>query len=160
MTPIDVINQLRKAKNSAEKQAVLSTAWTEECYEFFEGVHFALNPIINFDLTVVPKIVDEDNEPDELGFAAFRQLALDIYHKKAKNINKVIEDALNRSSVEAWNKWYRNILLKTLGCITISQFNKFLNSIDETDLLIPIFKYQKISNHPRLYLHILGEYCI
>lgn len=149
MEPIEVIKKLKKAKKAADKINVLKEAWNAECFDFFEGIHMSLNPLITFNIKEVPKIVDEDDEPDELGFSNFRFTALGIYHKRILNIAKTIDDALNTSSVESWNEWYSRILSKDLyKIVTVTQVNKFLKSVNEDNLLIPIFKCQK-AQHTR-----------
>jgi len=144
MEPIDVVLNLKKAKKSEERLSILDNAWSAECFNFFEGVFLSLNPLINLNLKKIPKIIEEDDEPDELGFIEFRRIVTGIYHKKILNADKHIKDSLNMSSVVAWNEWYRRILLKDLHkLITVAQFNKFLMSKNEEDLLIPVFKFQK-----------------
>ena len=154
MEPIDVIKKLKQAKKAADKIEVLKEAWEAECNDFFEGMHLAFNPLIVFNLNKVPRIIEEDDEPDNLGFTNFRRFALEIHYGQIKNTKKHVEDALNTSSVEAWNEWYRKILSKNFGnLITVAQLNKFLNSIEQTDLLIPVFKHQNVQkswqNHHR-----------
>lgn len=160
MQPIDVVLKLKQAKKAADKNKVLQEAWDAECYEFFEGIHLALNPIMQFSLDAVPKIVEEDDEPDDLGFSKFRHLALEIFYDRIKAPMPHIEEALNTSSVVAWNEWYRKILLKSFGnLVTVSQINKFLQSVEDEDLLIPTFKHQKAqSSYLRRYPP--GEYFI
>lgn len=136
--PIQYILDLQSAKKPADKISILRRAWDDGCRDLFSGLQISFDPLIRFDLPAVPKIIENDDEPDQLGFDEFKKL---INNLREEEINV----ALNKSSVIAWNEWYRKILLKSIDCIKSSQVNKFLKSVNNIEFLIPVIKPQMMS---------------
>ncbi|NJO62544.1 MAG: hypothetical protein HC836_31250 [Richelia sp. RM2_1_2] len=125
----------------------------------FEGLHLGLNPLLEFDLVKVPKIVEHDEEPDRIKFDDFKKFAYDLHFKKCLDSRIFVDEFVNSASVDSWNLWYRNILLKTINnAVPITTFNKFLNQSHQQKYLIPILKCPKPNpNKPASYA---GEYLV
>jgi len=151
MNAIEIIDKLNDAKSAKAKDIILEAAWYAECFDFFKGINKGLDPFAKMAITKIPLITEEDDEPDELGIDK-----LLILYETLKNHTLVgntasgaIDNALNISSVHAWNNWYRRILLKDFQkTVSAIQINRALNKISKKDAraikyLIPTISYQK-----------------
>lgn len=105
------------AQNAADQAILIRVAWEEDCEDFFIGLDLATNPSINFGLTAVPEIDEEDDgAPGTLTFAHFHKVALNIASGELDpaQTTKLLEDCALTANVSEWNLWYRRILLKSL----------------------------------------------
>jgi len=151
MKPIDVIIELNNTKASKEKEKVLEKAWNNNCFDFFSGVQKGFDPFDSLFLTKIPYITEIDDEPDDLNtnkiIALYNQLAMHSITGQAAEM--AVENALNISGVEIWNKWYRRILLKDFQkTVTLAQINRVLNRFGKKDAramqyIIPTIGLQK-----------------
>lgn len=151
MEPIEVIDNLNKQITSKGKEAILEQAWEDSCFDFFEGIQQALDPFTVLSVEKIPLIIEEDDEPDDLGIKQLLHLhgQLKKHQLTYKVAGQAIEDALNVSSVDAWNNWYRLILLQDFGkTVTPLQVNRVLTRFSKKNpkaikYLIPAIKAQK-----------------
>jgi hypothetical protein len=111
---LDIVKSLLDPE--ADHAALIEQAWNSDADEFFMGLDLALNPNLNFGLTKVPAIDEEDDGSGNLTFAEFYNLAMRLAHNDLMGelAKQAVIDAALRSNVTEWNMWYRRILLKTL----------------------------------------------
>lgn len=118
MKPIDIILKLSKTSDPDEQARIISDAWNQDCEEFFIGLDLAINPNIDFGVSRVPEIQDEDDgEPGDLTFTRFYNLAMQLASGNLGDLTakSLIEEAALSSNITEWNLWYRRILLKSLA---------------------------------------------
>lgn len=160
MTPLEVIHKLKEAKNVKEKETIIAKAWEDGSDDFFEGIQYAFDPFSSFGVTEVPYILDEDDEPDEVGMKKFTYLLNQLRRRWLIELaaEDAIADLCDIAGVEDWNEWYRKILLKNFkGIITAHQANKVLKKLAKTEVkaikyIIPHFGIQKPNSHDGKYL--------
>lgn len=114
MATIDIV--LRLMDPNEDHAAIVREAWNSDNEEFFIGLDLALNVSLDFGVSRVPALPDDDQEPGTLTFQQFFQLAMGLAHDKPipEIAQQSIENAALSANAIEWNVWYRRILLKSL----------------------------------------------
>lgn len=115
LTPIEIVKGLMDP--SVDHNALIEQAWDSDSEEFFMGLDLAINPAINFGITKVPAIDEDDDGTGSLTFGEFYTLAMRLAHQDIMGelAKEAVVDAALRANVTEWNLWYRRILLKSLN---------------------------------------------
>lgn len=141
MKPWEVIKQLESTNSRLDKEKILQMVLLQhpEDTEFWAGCRSALDPMITFGIKQVP-IKEEDSGQDSDAFPEAFSLALTGFVTRAVTGNTArhqIETMMSNCSQDAWNYWYRRILIKDLRCgVTETTINKVRPNT------IPIFSCQ------------------
>lgn len=127
--PDYIIRQLEIHNSRLDKEAIIETAHKEGLPEFFEGVRMALDPLITFGVKQVPikEEVWEDTDqggkrllPNGQGlhWDNFVKLTNLLINRDATGhtARDAILLAMEVSTTQQWNDWYRRILIKDLRC--------------------------------------------
>jgi len=138
----DIIKELEATNSRLEKEAIILREAEDQNDLFFEGLRFALDPMITFGV----KQVDEKQPNDGLGVAwgHFRETLVDLQNREVTgNLARDILDHLkDKSFTDQWNYWYRRILIKDLRC---GLSDKTVNKVVEkkyADYIVPTFTCQ------------------
>lgn len=143
MKPWEVIKDLEATNSRLDKEKILQMVLLQkpEDKDFWEGVKLALDPMITFGIKQVP-IKEIDNRGlfvYETYDDAFK-LAITGFCNRSYTGNlakSIIEKLMDSCSKEAWNNWYRRILIKDLRCgVTETTINKIRPNT------VPIFSCQ------------------
>ena len=132
MKPWDVIKELESTNSRLDKERILQMVLLKhpEDKDFWEGCKLALDSMITFGIKQVP--VKEVEDPDgpfsyELYDDAFK-LAITGFVNRSYTGNlarDVITKLMKSCDQDAWNYWYRRILIKDLRCgVTETTINK------------------------------------
>lgn len=141
--PQEIIKQLESDNSRLVKESVLANAMNEELDEFFEGIKLALDNLIVFGVKQVP--VKETDEGQGLPWTAFVELA-DALRFRAITGNEArdaIKLAMDVSTQDQWNNWYRRILIKDLRCgVTEKTVNAVAKKAKKPQYKVPVFDVQ------------------
>ncbi len=117
MKPITIIQKLDVAKSKRSQEKIIQDAWNSDSEDFFLGLEIALDPNMNFNLSTVPEIQDNDDGSEgDFTFKEFYLLAKQLANGQISGdaSKKLLIDAAMKANISEWNLWYRRILLKTL----------------------------------------------
>ena len=114
MKPWEIIELLRSDNSKLFKQDVLSQHMDNQ--EFVAGLKKALTPLITYGVQSVPNAELLGKDGDGLTWIDFEQLLHNLETRTLTGhaARDAIVVAMEKSSVEQWNNWYRPILLKDL----------------------------------------------
>jgi DNA ligase-1 len=143
MKPWEVIKQLESTNSRLDKEKILQMVLLQQPEDklFWEGVKLALDPMITWGIKQVP-IKEIDNRIDfnydqydeafKLGITGFGNRSY------TGNLAKgILEKLMESCDMDAWNNWYRRILIKDLRCgVTETTINKVRPNT------VPIFSCQ------------------
>ena len=132
MKPWDVIKELESTNSRLDKERTLQMVLLQQPEDklFWQGVNLALDPMVTFGIKQVP--VKEVEDPDgpfsyELYDDGFK-LAITGFVNRTYTGNlarDTIQRLMNACDKDAWNYWYRRILIKDLRCgVTETTINK------------------------------------
>jgi hypothetical protein len=101
---------------NADHKEVLQQAWELDCEDFWIGLDLATSPDQQFNLSSVPALDLEDEEPGSLSFRDFFALAMQLAsgNLQGQAADEAVEQAALIADAKEWNFWYRRILLKSL----------------------------------------------
>lgn len=162
-TPSDIIIELEKVSGRKDKEKIISDAWDQKIYNFFEGAKMAYDPLITFGIKQVPLIEDEDDLDfkSEFSWNKFKNIANQLQTRSltGNKARDTLRAAANIADIKEWNYFYRRILLKDFKCgCSESTINKVLNKkikdgdVSASQYLIPVFSVQLAKNaddHPK-----------
>lgn len=129
MKPWEVIKQLESTNSRLDKERILQSVLLTmpEDNEFWEGCRLALDSLITFGIKQVP-IKDHDNGIAPANFDESFKLAITGFISRSVTGNAardMIDNLMHHADVDAWNYWYRRILIKDLRCgVTETTINK------------------------------------
>ena len=143
MKPWEVIKQLESTNSRLDKEKILQMVLLQqpEDKNFWEGVKLALDSMITFGIKQVPikEIENRANFNYEQYDEAFK-LAITGFCNRSYTGNlakSIVEKLMMSCDMNAWNNWYRRILIKDLRCgVTETTINKIRPNT------VPIFSCQ------------------
>lgn len=116
--PLMIIEKLLKAKTEKQIDKIITTAWNRDSEEFFLGLQYSIDPLINFKVKKAAKYEDPAEDlPSNYNFEDFYKLMRSIVYSKNISIEEIkekIRDAAQRCNPKEWNEFYRKIILKKL----------------------------------------------
>lgn len=112
-----ILEKLSKAKSDKRIESIITDAWNRDSEEFFLGLQYSIDPMIDYKVHKCPRYEEDIDEPGEFNFDAFFILTNKI--TRAKNISMeevsdLIRDAASKANPKEWNNFYRRIILKEL----------------------------------------------
>lgn len=112
--PQDIIARLEADNSRLAKEAILAEAMNEGLDEFFEGLKMALDKLYTFGVKQVPEKTEEGGQG--LSWENFKQLAEALYRRELTGhaARDAIKLAMDVSTQEQWNGYYRRILIKDM----------------------------------------------
>ena len=143
MKPWEIIEQLESTNSRLDKERILQSVLLTmpEDRDFWEGCRLALDSLITFGIKQVPiKEIETAQAFDYEKFNDAFNLGITGFTTRSWTGNLArsqIEKMMDSCSMEAWNGWYRRILIKDLRCgVTETTINKVRPNT------VPIFSCQ------------------
>lgn len=131
MKPWEIIKQLESTNSRLDKERILQSVLLTmpEDKDFWEGCRLALDSLVTFGIKQVPvKEVETAQAFDYEKFNDAFNLGVTGFTTRSWTGNLArsqIEKMMDNCSMEAWNGWYRRILIKDLRCgVTETTINK------------------------------------
>ena len=131
MKPWEVIKELESTNSRLDKEKTLQMVLLQqpEDKDFWEGVKLALDPMITFGVKQVPiKEIDTRVNFNYEEYDDAFKLAITGFCNRSYTGNlgrNIIERLMEGCDMDAWNDWYRRILIKDLRCgVTETTINK------------------------------------
>jgi DNA ligase-1 len=140
--PWEIIQELEDNPSRLVKEAVIKVVAVQGNDFFFEGCRMALDPMVTFGLKQVPE--KKDNTGDGLPRELFLELCRQLSTRTATGnyARELTLKAMEMSTPEEWNLWYRRILIKDLRCgVSEKTINKVVEKIN-ADYIVPTFACQ------------------
>jgi DNA ligase-1 len=130
-----IIRILEDHPSRLNKEGIIEAEAKFDNTELFEGFKLALSPFITFGVKQVP--VHKSPDGEGLEWEAFKELCylLQTRNLTGDDARNAIELAMNASTQNQWNDWYRRILIKDLRC-GVSE--KTVNKVKKGS--IPVFE--------------------
>lgn len=130
-----IIRILEDHPSRLNKEGIIEAEAKFDNTELFEGFKLALSPFITFGVKQVP--VHKGPDGEGLEWEAFKELCylLQTRNLTGDDARNAIELAMNASTQNQWNDWYRRILIKDLRC-GVSE--KTVNKVKKG--FIPVFE--------------------
>lgn len=118
MKPWEVIQKLESDNSRLFKEATVTENLDVE--NFQDGVIMALNPFITFGVSSTIPTKQSDVEGQWFEWEDFESLANQLANRELTGnaARDAIQYSMDNCSMDAWNLWYRRILLKDFKCGT------------------------------------------
>ena len=112
--PQTIIQRLEADNSRLAKEQILAEAMEEGLDEFFQGLKMALDKLYTFGVKQVP--VKDQEGGQGLSWDNFLQLANSLYRRELTGhaARDAVKLAMDVSTQEQWNDWYRRILIKDM----------------------------------------------
>jgi DNA ligase-1 len=129
MKPWEIIKQLESTNSRLDKERILQSVLLTmpEDKEFWEGCRLALDNLITFGIKQIP-IKEDDNGPMSVHYNESFNLAITGFTSRSFTGNTartMVDNLMFNAEPDAWNYWYRRILIKDLRCgVTETTINK------------------------------------
>ena len=130
-----IIRILEDHPSRLNKEAIIESEAKYDNTELFEGFKLALSPYTTFGVKQVP--IHKGTDGEGLPWEAFKELChlLQTRRLTGDDARNAIELAMNASTQNQWNDWYRRILIKDLRCgVSEKTVNKVVKGA------IPVFE--------------------
>jgi DNA ligase 1 len=142
--PWKIIKDLSVERSRIGKEGLLEREYRESNFLLFEGIRYALDPFMTFGVKQIPE-KKKDSE-SQYTWDNFKELLKSLASRKltGNDAKLSIEAAMNLSSKDEWNFWYRLILIKDLKCgVSEKTINKVLQNMKASGkLIVPTFSCQ------------------
>ena len=135
-----IIKEIESNNSRLFKEEIIRREIENDNTNFFTGCRMALDPLITYGVKQVPEKT-EDNGPG-LSFGQFVDLATELRDRTltGHDARDAILEAMNQSTQEDWNYWYRRILIKDLKCgVSEKTINAVVKKTARDDYKIPVF---------------------
>lgn len=155
MNSHDVITALENTSSRTAKEEIIKNQADIENDAFFEGVRYALDPLITFGL----KDIEESNSlvaGDGLPQEEFIKLAnkLMVRELTGNAARNAVANLMGLATQDEWNYWYRRILIKDLRC-GVSE--KTINKVKNKKYHVPVFSCQLAEDSANHEKKVSGE---
>ena len=138
MQPWDIIKELESDNSRLKKEAIIKREHEANNVRFFNGVGACLDsfrtfgvqkvPVATKDVAIGPRQFDDSEFDNVLQRLEDRELT-------GNDMRNTINNLAGRCEKDAWNYWYRRILIKDLKCgVTHKTINK------HTTMKVPVFE--------------------
>ena len=134
-----VIKLLESDNSRLYKEDVIKQQAESDHTDFFTGCRMALDPLYTFGVKQVPQA---ETDGSGLNFGEFVNLAEKLNQREltGHNARDAIIEAMDKSTADEWNYWYRRILIKDLKCgVSEKTINNVIKKLGKTEYKIPVF---------------------
>ena len=135
---VAIIKALELHPSRLDKEKIILEAMESGLDNFFEGLRMALDPLVTFGVKMVPEKKDNKNQTfewEDFKLLANKLIKRDLTGHAARD---AILKAMECSTREEWNTFYRRILIKDLRCgVSEKTVNKVAKKFKKYE--IPIF---------------------
>jgi DNA ligase-1 len=139
--PWNVVKELEADNSRLVKESIIKREALAGNDEFFAGCKLALDSMITFGVKKVP---ESSASGPGLPWDEFLNLAVQLSLRQLTGnaAQEAVQSAMNRSTVEQWNNWYRRILIKDMRAgFSEKTVNSVVEKINEK-YAIPVFTCQ------------------
>ncbi len=140
-TPWEIVKELEADNSRLVKESIIKREALAGNDEFFAGCKLALDSMITFGVKKVP---ESSASGPGLPWDEFLNLAVQLSLRQLTGnaAQEAVQSAMNRSTVEQWNNWYRRILIKDMRAgFSEKTVNSVVEKINEK-YAIPVFTCQ------------------
>lgn len=140
-TPWEIVKELEADNSRLVKESIINREALAGNDEFFAGCKLALDSMITFGIKKVP---ESSASGPGLPWDEFLNLAVQLSLRQLTGnaAQEAVQSAMNRSTVEQWNNWYRRILIKDMRAgFSEKTVNSVVEKINEK-YAIPVFTCQ------------------
>lgn len=168
MQPYEVISLLEGTSSKTGKEAIVTQAFHDGCFEFFLGAQLAYDKRVTFGTKTVPDHKTLPVIDTSLTFADFIVLSdmLRKRHVTGGDATTAMEVTAEHCDAQMWEGFYKRVLMKDLRCgITDSTINKALKAIAKTDktaeqYLVPVHTCQLAHPCEKYASKMTGEWTL
>ncbi len=155
MQPWDIIKELESDNSRLKKEAIIKREHEADNVRFFTGVGACLDSFRTFgvqkvplaikDIAIGPRLFDDSEFYNVLQRLEDRELT-------GNDMRNTINNLAGRCEKDAWNYWYRRILIKDLRCgVTHKTINK------NTTMKVPVFECMLADDSKKHEKKMAGE---
>ena len=155
MQPWDIIKELESDNSRLKKEAIIKREHQADNVRFFTGVGACLDSFRTFgvqkvplaikDVAIGPRLFDDSEFYNVLQRLEDRELT-------GNDMRNTINNLAGRCEKDAWNYWYRRILIKDLRCgVTHKTINK------NTTMKVPVFECMLADDSKKHEKKMAGE---
>ena len=155
MQPWDIIKELESDNSRLKKEAIIKREHQADNVRFFTGVGACLDSFRTFgvqkvplaikDIAIGPRLFDDSEFYNVLQRLEDRELT-------GNDMRNTINNLAGRCEKDAWNYWYRRILIKDLRCgVTHKTINK------NTTMKVPVFECMLADDSKKHEKKMAGE---
>ena len=155
MQPWDIIKELESDNSRLKKEAIIRREHEADNVRFFNGVGACLDSFRTFgvqkgplaikDVAIGPRLFDDSEFYNVLQRLEDRELT-------GNDMRNTIHNLAGRCEKDAWNYWYRRILIKDLKCgVTHKTINK------HTTMKVPVFECMLADDSKKHEKKMTGE---
>lgn len=154
--PWNVVKELEADNSRLAKEAIIRREAEAGNDEFFAGCKLALDSMITFGVKKVP---ESTASGPGLAWDEFLNLVVQLQLRQLTGnaAQEAVQTAMNKSSLEQWNDWYRRILIKDMRA---GFSEKTINSVvskNKKDYEIPVFTCQLAHDSANHESKVSGE---
>jgi DNA ligase 1 len=139
----EIVRALAADASRLAKEAIVAQAMDDNNIEFFQGVRLAYDNLITFGVKQVPSHCGIDGPG--MSWDQFYNLCMALYSRKLTGnaAREAIQTAMQTSTQDQWDGWYRRILIKDLRCGTSdTTVNNVAQQKNRPDYAVPVFECQ------------------
>ena len=163
--PQDIIAKLEADNSRLAKEDILADAMNEGLDEFFEGVTMALDKLYTFGVQQVPSYekADDISSQQGLSWENFKVLAEDLHSRRLTGhaARDAIKLAMQISTPEQWDGFYRRILIKDLRCgVSEKTVNNVAKKLKKDEYRVPVFECMLAHDSAKHQKKVSGKVCL
>ena len=163
--PQEIIARLEADNSRLAKEAILAEAMNEGLDEFFEGVTMALDKLYTFGVQQVPSYekADDISSQQGLSWENFKVLAEDLHSRRLTGhaARDAIKLAMQISTPEQWDGFYRRILIKDLRCgVSEKTVNNVAKKLKKDKYNVPVFECMLAHDSAKHQKKVSGKVCL
>lgn len=139
MHSASIIKEIESNNSRLFKEEIIRREIENDNTNFFTGCRMALDPLITYGVKQVP---EAEADGPGLSFGEFVDLATELRDRKltGHDARDAILEAMNQSTTDDWNYWYRRILIKDLKCgMSEKTINSVVKKTKRDEFKIPVF---------------------
>ena len=134
-----IIKEIESNNSRLFKEEIIRREIENDNTNFFTGCRMALDPLITYGVKQVP---EAEADGPGLSFGEFVDLATELRDRTltGHDARDAILEAMNQSTTDDWNYWYRRILIKDLKCgMSEKTINSVVKKTKREEFKIPVF---------------------
>ena len=134
-----IIKEIESNNSRLFKEEIIRREIENDNTNFFTGCRMALDPLITYGVKQVP---EAEADGPGLSFGQFVDLATELRDRTltGHDARDAILEAMNQSTTDDWNYWYRRILIKDLKCgMSEKTINSVVKKTKRDEFKIPVF---------------------
>lgn len=139
MHSASIIKEIESNNSRLFKEEIIRREIENDNTNFFTGCRMALDPLITYGVKQVP---EAEADGPGLSFGEFVDLATELRDRTltGHDARDAILEAMNQSTTDDWNYWYRRILIKDLKCgMSEKTINSVVKKTKRDEFKIPVF---------------------